>query len=53
MENIYKIENKKLSKNNIINGLVIFGFLIFIFIFGKLLMEFFGYSLEILKNYSS
>lgn len=53
MENIYKIENKKLSKNNIINGLVIFGFLIFIFIFGKLLMEFFGSSLEILKNYSS
>lgn len=53
MENIYKIENKKFSKNNLINGLVILAFLIFLLIFGKLLVGFFGTSVEIFAKYSS
>lgn len=50
MENIYKIENKKFSKNKIINYIVIFIFIILIFIFGNLIINFFSSTFEILKN---
>lgn len=53
MENIYKLKNKKLSKNNIVNYLVIFAFVIFIFIFGNLIINFFNTTVEIFEKYSS
>ena len=53
MENIYKIENKKFSKNKIINYIVIFISTTLIFIFGNLIINFFSSTFEILKKYSS
>lgn len=53
MENIYKLGNNKLSKNKIINILVILVFILLIFIFGNLIINFFGTSAEIFKDYST
>lgn len=51
--NIYKIESKRFSKNNLINALVILLFLLFLLIFSKLFLGFFNSSAEILSKYSA
>lgn len=52
MENIYKLESRKISKNKIINLSVILVFTLLLFIFWQLILSFFETTRTIFKTYS-